>query len=388
MRAHASLSEAAVTAGELALLAPRLLLTLTFLVAGVAKIGAPRRSMQMLRDFGVPRVLQGLGLLLAPAELLVAAGFIFAATALYAAWSAAGLLALFILGIAVNLWRGHTPDCHCFGQVRPAPTGWATVARDSVLLACSAWLAASGRALSTNLWSSFDLLTGMQWRIVTVAAAALLFALLTDTRRDPSARDEETWDVWWDDDKSEGGPPAAPRRSTPRRTTARAVAASAGPEGTDPPPNPVQLSGLGLEVGTPVPDVSLGDFDGRRYPIASLLTGGVPVAFVFSTPSCPSCQKLMSRLPGLAAASAPDLQVALVSRGTREQNLEKLREPGSVRLLRQDQYEVSEAFNCTATPAAVIVSPDGRIDSTLAQGGLAIVKLISDTSDRLRAARG
>jgi hypothetical protein len=377
-----------VTAAELAL-APRLLLTLTFLVAGLAKIGTPRRSVQMLRDFGVPSVLQGLGLLLAPAELLVAVGLVFATTSGYAAWTATGLLVLFILAIAVNLWRGRTPECNCFGQIRPAPIGWTTIARDGALLACAVWLVISASARSSNLWSSLALLTQMQRRIVTVAAAALLFALLTDTRRRTPATANDAWDAWWGHDDSEPEPATAARPSTVRHTTAATASASTRVEASDEAPHTGhQLSGLGLDVGTPIPDVFVADFDGQRYPIASLLTPGVSVAFIFSTPNCPACQTLMSSLPELAAVSAPDLHVVLVSGGTREQNLEKVRAPGAVRLLRQDHYEVSEAFNCTTTPAAVIVSPEGRVESTLAQGPLEIRKLITATSARIRAGRG
>jgi hypothetical protein len=225
----------------------------------------------------------------------------------------------------------------------------------------------------------------MQRRIVTVAVVALLFALFSDARGETSDAGKDAWDQWWGNDDPE---PERRRVVQPSAIRHATVATASDEEPGQPSNDGHHLSGLGLDVGTPIPEVLVADFDGQRYPITSLLTPGISVALIFVTPSCPPCQRLMSSLPELATASAPNLQVILVSVGTREQNLEKLNATGPVRLLRQDRTEVSEAFNCTTTPAAVIVSPEGRIDSGLAQGPPAIATLITATAARLQAGRG
>ncbi len=43
------------------------------------------------------------------------------------------LLAFFIVGVCINLGRGRTPDCHCFGQLYSEPIGWRTLVRNGVL---------------------------------------------------------------------------------------------------------------------------------------------------------------------------------------------------------------------------------------------------------------
>ena len=56
------------------------------------------------------------------------------------------LLVLFVVGISINLARGRKPDCHCFGQLRSAPAGWKTLARNGVLAAVAGFV----------VWESYE----------------------------------------------------------------------------------------------------------------------------------------------------------------------------------------------------------------------------------------
>ena len=47
---------------------------------------------------------------------------------------------MFVVGISINLARGRTPDCHCFGQLHSAPAGWKTLARNGVLAAVAGFV--------------------------------------------------------------------------------------------------------------------------------------------------------------------------------------------------------------------------------------------------------
>ena len=117
-----------------ALLIARLLLAAVFTLAGVAKLADRQGSRQAIIDFGVPSALAApLRLLLPLAELAVAATLLPASTAWWGALGALVLLSLFVVGISVNLARGRTPECHCFGQLHSAPVGWRTLARNGVL---------------------------------------------------------------------------------------------------------------------------------------------------------------------------------------------------------------------------------------------------------------
>jgi uncharacterized membrane protein YphA (DoxX/SURF4 family) len=99
------------------ILLARLVLALTFVVAGLAKLADLAGSRQALRDFGVPtRLANPFGVLLPLAELAVVVALIPPISAWWGGLGALILLLLFVAGIGYNLARGRQPDCHCFGQ--------------------------------------------------------------------------------------------------------------------------------------------------------------------------------------------------------------------------------------------------------------------------------
>jgi len=140
------------------------------------------------------------------------------------------------------------------------------------------------------------------------------------------------------------------------------------------------LTGAGLPVGAPAPRFTLPDHEAREWSLDALLALEKPVVLIFSSPHCESCQALAPKLPGLAAQYQDAFRLVLVTRGSRQQNLEKLRNPGALLVLFQTDYEVSEAYNCTTTPAAVVVDTGGIVQSELALGALAIAQLLSTRS--------
>lgn len=125
-----------------AVLVARLVLTVVLAVAGLAKIADRAGTRRAVVDFGVPAPLAApVGLLLPLAELASAALLVPTPTARWGALLALLLLAFFVAAMAVNLANGRRPDCHCFGQLRSAPVGWSTLARNVVLAAVAAWVA-------------------------------------------------------------------------------------------------------------------------------------------------------------------------------------------------------------------------------------------------------
>lgn len=116
---------------DAALLIARLILFGVFGVAGVAKLLDRQGSREGLEGFGVPKALAIPGGYLLPlAELAVAVLLLPRATAQYAAIGGLILLLAFIAGIAYNLTKGRTPDCHCFGQLHSEPAGVSTIVRN------------------------------------------------------------------------------------------------------------------------------------------------------------------------------------------------------------------------------------------------------------------
>jgi peroxiredoxin len=313
--------------------------------------------MQALGEFGVPPSLQPLGAVLPPLELAVAAGFLFAPATRYAAWAALGLLSAFLAVIVANLIQGRQPTCHCFGQLRAKPVGWQTVARNILLAIGAIWLVATPPPdRAADLWVFLAHLSDHGRRIATVVAAVLGFALLHAMRGQKRPQPASL------------GEPRSP-------LPAQSVDGPVSDAETFQSPGRL-LTGLGLPIGTPAPGFELPDLEGYPHSLDSLRASDTPVLLLFSSPFCPPCQRLAPRLRELAADQLAARRVVVVSRGSVQQH-DQAPGPGAPLVLLQHDNEVAEAYDCTSTPAAVIVSAGGVIESTLAVGAAAVEQLIS-----------
>ena len=132
--------------GWLATLA-RLVLAGVFAVAGAAKLADPAGSVRAVRAYRVlPEwAAQGVGYGLPALEIVVAVLLLLGLATRLVACLAAGLLLLFLAGVASAAARGLSIDCGCFGgggAVAPEETRYAAeLVRDTVLLAVAAALA-------------------------------------------------------------------------------------------------------------------------------------------------------------------------------------------------------------------------------------------------------
>ncbi|MBV9367435.1 MAG: hypothetical protein JOY89_24615 [Solirubrobacterales bacterium] len=120
-------------------LAARLVLTVVFFAAGIAKLADLEGSERALRDFGAPLRAARVGRFALPIiELSVAVCLLVPVSAGGSLIASAVLLASFIVVIGISIARGTAPHCHCFGQVHSEPAGWRTLARNGVLAAAAA----------------------------------------------------------------------------------------------------------------------------------------------------------------------------------------------------------------------------------------------------------
>jgi len=339
------------------LLVARLLLSAVFGVAGFAKLVDRAGSRQALLDFGVPNSLASpLAVLLPLAELVAAVTLLPVASAWIGALGALSLLLLFIFGIALNLARGRTPDCHCFGQLSSGPAGWATLARNTVLAAVAAsvvWFGWSNPGFSAVNWFVSLSIVQRGFFILGVVGLGLLAA--------------EGWVLWQ-------------MLSQQGRLLLRLDALEARLTNiSDTPASTTDQTPVGLPVGAAAPTFRLKGLRGEILTLEALLAAGKPVLLVFTNPNCGPCQLLMPEISRRQREYASTITIALISEGKVRENRAKSDEYRTTQVLLQQKREVAEAYQAYGTPGAVMIQTDGTIGSPLAMGADAIQSLFTKT---------
>jgi thiol-disulfide isomerase/thioredoxin/uncharacterized membrane protein YphA (DoxX/SURF4 family) len=341
---------------DLVVLTSRLILAILFLVAGLAKLADRRGSQIAITDFGLPAWLAtplGIGV---PLAELATAALLLSATAWWGAVSALTLLLSFSAAIIVNLLRGRTPDCHCFGELRAKPISRSTLARNGVLAAMSAFLITLGPSdPRTDVVRLVGTLTNSQLLVGAAAIAMsglmalqgyILFNLLRQSGRLQVRLEalESTLDG----------------ASTPHRV-------------------PSVHEANGLPLGAPAPNFHLPSLNGRALTLNEFMGIGKPILLVFTDPGCGPCDALFPLVGRWQRDHIERLTIALISRGTIEHNQAKSVEYGLNPIMLQSDREVAQAYRAHGTPSAVLVRPDGRIGSPVAAGVEAVRTLVART---------
>lgn len=341
------------------LLLLRLVLAAVFLLAGTAKLIDRRGSVQALRNFGVAGPAAPIiGWSLPLVETVIAIALIPLETAWWGALGSLLLLLGFIAGIAYNLARGKTPDCHCFGQLYSRPVGRTTLVRNGLLAVAAGIVVVAGRndpGASAVAWMGhLSVIEGVLLGVEAIASALVgigAWAILQLLRQNGRVL---------------------------LRLEAMEAATSTGS-----PVAPVAQNGVrpvdGLPVGSMAPNFDLFDVHGNKTSLSMLASAGKPVLLLFSSLSCEPCNTLLPEIGEWQRQHGQELTIALVSQGDAAANRAKMQKHGIRTVLVQDQREMAQVFMANATPSGVIVRPDGRIGSPLAVGPDAVRSLVAFT---------
>jgi methylamine dehydrogenase accessory protein MauD len=338
-------------------------LAAVFAVAGLTKAADPRTFRRTLTGFGLSDALAApLSVGLPALEVLAAAALLSASLAWWGAVTALGLLLAFATAIAVNLARGSAPDCNCFGQLHSTPLSWSMFARNIALSALAAVIVLQGRDAAgpgfiDRLASPAVVeIAGLSLGLLVLGWLASVGRSLQRVEQQQAAMSKKLDALFLDGGAFEGTsePDAAP--------VEREDAA---------PPAP------GLPIGAPAPAFSLPDLHGAIVSLEGLRARGVPVLLVFVSPTCGPCKSLLPIIHVWERDYDDRLTVVLVSRGTREENQERLAPFGSRHLLVQPDASVSDDYQAQWTPAAVLVGDDGKIATQVATGNASIRAMVT-----------
>jgi hypothetical protein len=336
------------------LLACRLALAGTFLVAGSAKLADLPGARAAAAGMRVPRPLARAGMpALAGFELVIGLGLVPAPSARYAAVAAAVTL-LGVTAVAGSaIARGLRVECHCFGRLGGGRIGAATLVRNAAILALSAFVAIGGWAYpgaTAPGWLDRPAATIAEFAALLLLAAATAGLALSRGPRDaPAARPA-----------SPGIGSATPdfRRQAPPRGDHRAGA------------QPL------LPIRRPIPpaeQIVLRAVDGRAVGLQALL--GQASLAVFIRPECIFSRRLLpelQKLPARSAANAPGL-VLICHGDPRDMGLGELRLP----VFADISGAAGPALGAAGTPAAV-----------LTRSGRPVAPPVSGAARVLAAARG
>ncbi|MGE0132777.1 MAG: MauE/DoxX family redox-associated membrane protein [Blastocatellales bacterium] len=347
---------------DIVLLIARLIPAFIFGVAGIAKLADREGSRSALISFGVPGSLAApLGSLLPIAEIVVALALLSPTTAWFGAVAALALLVTFLIGIGVNLARGNSPDCHCFGQLHSEPVSWPVFARNVALAAVAAFIVAQGRdnvGLSAVSWMN-ALTTGeIVSLIFSVFAVAMLIPMFVMLRR-------------------------ALKQQTALLETVAAMKKLIDEDYAEPAPveredaaPPVE----GLPVGAMAPPFALPTLAGGRTSLDDLMELGKPALLLFVSPNCSPCKSLLPHVRVWQRDYGDHLTIVVLSKGAEKEVKSRIAKYEAQHLLLLGESTLPDDYQARWTPAAVLIDRRGRIASAVAAGEDAIRALITHTA--------
>lgn len=133
----------------------------------------------------------------------------------------------------------------------------------------------------------------------------------------------------------------------------------------------------GLPVGAVAPESALADSTGERRTLAGLRAMGPPVMLVFTSRNCPPCRALLPALAQWRGEWHDVLTVAVITDAPPGEGWAAAAEPVLPLLVDEDDA-VSRMYSVGATPSAVIIGPDGAVQSSFVAGGDAIRRVADE----------
>lgn len=303
------------------------------LAAGVGKLLDLAGARNALFGFGVPRrVARLVGPLIPAAELAAAAALVVQPTARWGGLAALVLLLAFLGGIANALARGEAPDCHCFGIFHSSKAGPSAIYRNALLGAVAAFVVVEGPGPSVTAWIS-DHGLGEVLAVGLSAAAAVAAAIAGRLRNENTSLRSQLERL--------------------RQDLARV------------PP--------GLPIGAFAPRFELTKADGGTLALDALTARGLDTLVIFMDRTCAHSREIARDVARWQTTLPERVTIAVVGGGVAEGTspLDEITDIGF-----QEEREVRESYHVIGTPSAVLVSPDARIASILAQGPTAIEALL------------
>ena len=361
----------------------RIALVAVFLVAAVAKAADRPATRRSVVAFGVPEAVADVAMwLLIVAELTTAVLLCGEATAWAGAVLALLLLVVFCVAAGVNLARGRTPECNCFGQVHSEPIGPGLLVRNGLFAVLALVVVGSGPSdAGPSLWAPVADLSGAGIAalvaIVVLAVGVVVLGLrlrkVAAAQADLVARVADL----------EASRTAAGVGSSSSDVPAAAVGGVA-PIGACAP-----VYEAGLPVGAPAAAFTLPTATGPTS-LDDLLAPGRPLVMLFTSPTCGTCHATLAKVAGWTESYGDVLSFAVLSSQSAEENAGVVGMLAGSAPILFDAHQIWDDYQPRWTPAAVVVGVDRTIATDTAVGTkeIALMVMRSVATARSAEARG
>lgn len=314
-----------------AVLVARLALAAVFIVAGLGKLADLDASRRAVEEFGVhARAAGTVGVALPLVELGLAVALIPVATARWAAGAAVVLLIAFSVVVARALVRGDEVECNCFGNIGSAPVGPATMVRNVGLAVVAGFIAVAPGAPGTSIGAWLGHRSDAE--LVAFWLGLALVGLAATS-------------IWFGRELL--------RQHGRLILRIEALEAAGRP---------------GLPMGASAPSFAIEEWSGGELSLDRLLRAGLPVLLVFSDAHCGPCAAAVPLVANAQRDWAGRLTIAVISTGATPESEANWREERLEHVGIAPDFELASSYGIPGSPAAVLVSPEGHIDSPTAQG--------------------
>ena len=341
---------------DIFLLILRLVLAGVFGLAAISKAFDMQGSVKAFADFGVPTGFRKpLAYILPALEFAVAVALLFTKISWYGGLGANALLLIFVAGMLYQFAKGNAPDCHCFGQIHSEPVGVSSIVRNIALLIPAGILSVQGRAeqgLSISSTPQEVLTLSIGVTVVSLVLIAILYLRSLTEQHAKILRRLEVMDL------IEKGSTTVERDAIghPRE---------------------------GLPFGALVPEFAAKDLDGKTVTLREIKSYGLPVLFLFVSPTCTPCKAMGPEIDEWEAEFKDRVKFVFVTELTAEENRAKFAHvPGRTILLQDDKERaIASIFRAKWTPMAVLMNRKGRIASFTSAGDASLRELVAKIQD-------
>ena len=343
------------------LLAAPILLTLTLLVSGLAKLGARQGTEDAMTSLRLPlrSFHRSVATVLPVVEIVLALGLWIPSVPLQVlmAMCVALLMVAYLVIIARALTFGEPVECSCFGTLASPTVSRTTLGRNLLLalLAIITLLAASSGAMTLAL-------VQVPLSLVGLGSALLLTIVLTVLTLGGSAK--ERTDVSGD----------APREERTDGVTGAMTEAMTDEELLD-------------YERAAIPGGVLQQPSGRLITLTQL-TAQSAALLVFVSEGCGPCERVLDRADGWIGSLSPFMQVKFVF----SRPIDQLRERTTVRVgehaMHDLQFTARSTLGGRTAPSAVLLGADGLLAGGPVDGGSAVIEFVEAIQEQLIVAPG